>query len=525
MTEVRSERRAAEAEAPQGRSRRILMPGLIVDTLAPIGGAPEDRAAMREAFRALWQGLDRLGMTAELLEGVPVELPELPDDEQPGFRLLAGRARPDTEATYEAFAFTLHDVVGVRVALASNLPEEGVEAWSGRLDEWRSVDGGPLPGAFLGGSLLFLGLDSEGDGFPEETTEEVRRGLRGCGLDCWDAYAESLEDVAVWEGPGSEGRRVLAAAAPLDRQADLDRWVWWRGPHELASFARYLMHAGKLHYESRVFERRRASMKATLANVDSALGSVLDLHRGVRVAGAATLPALLDAQSELTRARVEQTGLAVEISNLRQLRRTVTIAERNLRALGPPPDPDAPEFGGTLVGRDLALAAWLGEQIEHDIGYAEAVSERADHVHAMTSLQLEAASRRIDRARARMDLIQTALLGAVVSGVLAYGTLGITFRPDHNVRLPLLASLASLLLAVPILIAHWHEPFRALDHTVGALFGASAGWLLSVVVWPGFDAPAIVVIVAALAASGLALLTTRAHDRGANRSGTGGLLP
>jgi hypothetical protein len=320
-------------------------------------------------------------------------------------------------------------------------------------------------------------------------------------------------EVAVWEGPGSDGRRVLAAVAPLNRQADLDAWVWWAGPQDLAPFGRYLMHAAKLHYESRVFERRRASLKATLARVDSALGTVLDLHRDVRVAGAATMPALMRAQGELARAQADQTGLAIEISNLRQLRRTVAIAERNLQAVGPPPDPDNVAMAGTFLGRDLALAGWLGEQIEQDIGYADAVRERADQVHTMTSLRLQGAAQRIDRARSRLDLIQTTLLGAVLSGVLAYGTFGIAFQPDHNVRLPLLATLASVLLALPVLLVHWHEPFRAFDHVVGAAFGASLAWLLVVALWPDFDAPAFASVLGAAVGAFFALMATRAHDR------------
>jgi hypothetical protein len=77
----------------------------------------------------------------------------------------------------------------------------------------------------------------------------------------------------------------------------------------------------------------------------------------------------------------------------------------------------------------------------------------------------------------------------------------------------LLAALASLLLAVPVLVAHWHEPFRAFDHTVAGMLGAAVGWLLAAAVWPDFDAPVAVTILAAAGGAALGVLAGRAHDR------------
>jgi len=495
------------------------MPGLIIDSLGPIGGTSVDRSSVRDYIVSVWDGCDRLGMTAALLDGLTTAVPELQDRDSPGFHLLTGKARPGPQATYEAFVYALHDVIGVRVAMAENRADEGIDGWPTRYQEWRSVaPPEPLPDAFLGGSLLFFGLADRPQGSSDLRAEAVWQGLRACGLDCWEPALVTDDEVAVWEGPPADGRRVVAAVAPPSREADLGAWVWWRGEHELAPFPRYLLHAAKLRYESRVFDRRRASLNNTLIAVDSALERVLNLHRDVDVAGAATMPALLDAQGALMRAQVDQTGLVIEVSNLRQLQRTVTIAGRNLRALSPSADPEAPEVAGTLVGRDLALASWLSEQIEHDIGYADAVSERATEVHAMTSLRLQAASERVERARSRLDLIQTTLLGAVLYGVLAYGTFGISFEPNANLRLPLLATLAALLLALPTVGAHWHEPYRTFEHVGGVLLGASAGWLLVVAAWPDHAAPAIAAIGAAIGASLLAVLAMGLHDVHPSRS-------
>jgi hypothetical protein len=157
--------------------------------------------------------------------------------------------------------------------------------------------------------------------------------------------------------------------------------------------------------------------------------------------------------------------------------------------------------------RDQALATRLSEQIANDVGYAEAVSERAQHGVALTAVRLQRRQERLQRERTRLVLFQTALLSALLTGIGAIATFDLTLAVAQTLRLPLLAALFGLLLAAPIVAGNWHEGYRPSDRVVIGLLGAALGWLAIVLVW--YTAPWFAVVPAAAAGAAASQLLAR----------------
>lgn len=516
--------REAEPEPRASRHRTHASgPGLIVHSFAPLSGAPADRAAARRYLAARWEAAERLGIDEPLLPGVPASFPVDLDEHGASFRVLAAkRAQPRDGATFEAFVFTRHDVAGLSLAMASGPEIEGLEAWAEHSERWRKEAGSePVPPAMLGECLVFFAVSELGpDRLVERAGGGVRDALRRCGLDCWDPGCATDAGAVVWEGPEEGGRRVLVAIGLAEEGPGFDAWLWWRGLADLAAFPRYLLHAAKTAYEARVHRERRDRVTDLMSRVDAALDDVLELHRELDEREPGAQRRLIDAQRRLTLARADSSGLVIELSHLRSLQRTVSIARDNMESLSPLPtaDGETPQ-ADTPFARDLALASWLAGQIEQDIGYAEAVNERAAEANTLTSMRLEAAAETIGRVQARVDLVQTTLLGALLSGLFVVSALSIGFDPPPTLKLPLLASVVALLVAIPPVTAHRHEGYGLFDRLAVGALGASLGWLALVAVWrhapwpAGIGAAAIGGAVAVVILATLGTVATRGRDR------------
>jgi hypothetical protein len=158
----------------------------------------------------------------------------------------------------------------------------------------------------------------------------------------------------------------------------------------------------------------------------------------------------------------------------------VDIANHNMAQVAPGPSTGAHD---TMVDRDQAVAERLSQQISHDIGYAEAAMERAGHATGLSSIRFQHAEQRLQRERTRAVLLQTALLSALLAGLGAITTFDLTLRVGRSLRLPLLASLVTLLFSAPLVAGSWHDGFRLTDRIVIGLLGASLGWLAVVAAW------------------------------------------
>ena len=95
-------------------------------------------------------------------------------------------------------------------------------------------------------------------------------------------------------------------------------------------------------------------------------------------------------------------------------------------------------------------------------------------------------------------------MSALLTGIGAIATFDLTLDVPEQLRLPLLASLVTLLLAAPVVAVSWHDGFRPLDRFVIGLLGASLSWLALVAAWP--DAPWFASALAAAAGVGVSQL-------------------
>jgi hypothetical protein len=143
----------------------------------------------------------------------------------------------------------------------------------------------------------------------------------------------------LWEAAGEPRRRCLAVLAPKAKQRELDRWIWWDAAVGRQGLERGVAHlfaqALKLRYEYRVHQRRSVHLQESAWRVEDDLEEVLDLLHGIqtRRSDRFGIEELLAAQDRLVREQVEAGGLLFGMSALRELRRTVLIAEANLKTL------------------------------------------------------------------------------------------------------------------------------------------------------------------------------------------------
>jgi hypothetical protein len=474
--------------------------GLLVHTFGAIaarmaGELWREDAATRAYLPRVWASCDRLSMTEPAIDGVgtsfPESFPQLPRGSvRPAFELLAAKKRASAE-TYEAYAFVEHDVAGTSTALASNRFDEGLETWPCLWKEWIEAAGPdpPAPG-LLGQSFVFFALSARPT---RRMAGQLERVLATIGVSIWPETAfRGVGDLLLWEGSDLADRRVLIILVPEDQEERFDQVAWLPLGRRLPALTRYLLHAAKLRYQNEVFWLHREQLQESMRLVDGKLEQLLSRYREPWSAPPGVTAGLLDAQRDLGVTQADKTGLVTRISVLRQLQRTIDIAGGNLLALARSLGWDGgaePQTDPTMFGRDQHLATWLSEQIDHELGYAEPVSERAAEVHNLTSLRLEAASEGIQRKHARLDLLQTVLLGALVSGLSLISAFEISFPLPSRLYLPLLAVTVALSISIPLLTVHWYEPYRASDWTAAAVTGAVLGWLVIVVVtgskpWP-----------------------------------------
>jgi hypothetical protein len=415
-----------------------------------------------------------------------------PTDPTETFVVLAARGSPEPHPRRQALLFRRHDVLGVAIALEDPASSKDLDGWRELLATWREAAGdGAVPGATLGETFTFCcGLDAV-SASPDAAGPAVSAAMLACGLPVWDAPFEPADDVAAWDGEDPVGRRIVAVLAPFGGRDELSRLFWWTGEREMPRMVRYQVHAAKLRYEERVHALRKSDLDEAVAKVDRAVGDVLEAHRDLDASSTAALAA---AEARLIEEQADSTGLVIQLSYLRALQRTVDIARHNMALIVPG---DLAGASDTMIDRDRALASRLSEQIDHDIGYAEAVQERAQHATGLSSIRLRQAEQRLQAGRSRLVLYQTALLSALLTGIGAIATFDLTLAVAQHLRLPLLAALVTLLLAAPVIAVSWHDGFRPLDRVVIGLLGASLSWLAIVAAWPSAPWYAVVAAVAA----------------------------
>lgn len=491
----------------------LVHPSLVVQIFAPLGATEAATAANRDHLAAVWSAAaTRLEMTERLLESVPQDVAEWPDGAVPDFRLLAGRSSDGSNGVAQAYVFARHDVLGVCAALASSGESEPWARWAELSARWDdAVRDGTPPDSLLGESRLFVGHVASGSDLVP-LGDEVHGALAAAGFGAWEPPYVTSDGVVLWSwGRGERDQRVTSILSGTELEAAVSRWLWWQGDREAARFLLYQLNAAKLDYETHVHRGRRQKMMAALADVDQDMDAVQRLHASVALAGRASMGGLIDAQERLIASQAASSAVVIQTTYLLALRRTITIARRNLAGLVPPAGPSQPGDADSGFLRDQAQAGWLEDQIEHDLGYAEAVLARSREAQGLTLLRLQQLSTRIARAQSRITLLQTSILGALGAGLGWLALVRLPFDPPADVRLPLLLAFVTLLLAAPALAAHWFERFGIVDHIAAVLFGAALGWLVMVLLLDASNP--VLELVGALLGAIAARAFTLLHDR------------
>jgi hypothetical protein len=290
-------------------------------------------------------------------------------------------------------------------------------------------------------------------------------------------------------------------------EAEIDRWAWWAGETRLPPLARYLLHASKLRYEYEVYEAQIADFHRANRDLDADVERLTGVLAGDR-RKPLTTEQLLDASEELAGVEAKMAGATGSSTALGDLRRTVAIASSNLTKVVPPPAEGEQEMSSPFAA-DLDLAEWLEGQVEHDIGYADSVRDRADGVRSLLQVRFDHARERRMQEQNYLLLLQTALFSALIAGVTAYGIIKDEGKPLTQGDFALIAVAMSLSFALPLLAVHWYARYRWFDRVAAALLGASLGWLIAAHSWKG----AAWAVTSAVIVGAIAYALTRLKDR------------
>jgi len=503
--------------------RPRLSPSLTAQALAVhvfFSAEGEHAQASYSRLRELWAACGgSLGMTAPIPRlGLPVELPPtLAAASVTG--AVAARRSVGTKGIVQAFVVREHDVLCLAVMIAPDAAER--LAWGELEAQWSAVvtagasTGAGAPNAVpLGEAQLFLALVNTSsdsiaapsgvrDGMPQHPAMDEdwwRRGHRtDSGLLLWETAARP-DDRAL--------RRFAVVASRRDEKL-MDAWVWTRGEAELPPFGRYLMHMAKIRHELRIHAGGEA-VRRLRSEADSRVERLLELLEGDIPARPAELVA---ASTRLAILRVQSAGLIAALTRLREMRRTVQIAEWNMAAaLGEDVGMgvQAAAVGGSVSSRpgttsrrpgtppatpltdDRALADWFATRLDDDALYVAAACDRTRDVAEITATVVEHGLHERRQAaedrRDRFSLLQTAIIGAVLMVLTAVQGLGYRVPVSGPVKAPLVAVLGAVTLFLAAFVlrlatASDRRPQALLSHIAAGLSGAALVWLLVAIGW------------------------------------------
>jgi predicted nucleotide-binding protein len=311
---------------------------VVVHLYAPADGphAPEAYSFLRE----VWHGCRmRFQMTDRIPGiGLPSHLPDTLADflrtiTADGETAVAAQEQHGTEC--QAILRRNHDVINMSVALAPG-------TWAQLDGEWEAI-AAPGTGLLLGEVRLFLMLMDHPDVPPAASTAVGRRlgdllPSTPVAEHWWDRGITVSGDIAVWEvSPREDTRTVRRFVIAADRadDADLSGWLWSRGDTAMPPLARYLLHAAKLRYLLRIWQRDGGALTEGLGD--------------------------------------DETRTRLAATELRELRLTAEIAEDNMRRLLT--DPALTAAGGPFHD-DLDVARVLLARLDDALRYLSVDADR-----------------------------------------------------------------------------------------------------------------------------------------------------
>jgi predicted nucleotide-binding protein len=358
----------------------------VVHLFAPTDGPDADAAW--HASAEIWRGCGHLfGMTAPIVgTGLPLEFPDRAMARETlvsgGEVTLAARRRPG--ATCQAVLRLHHDILNLSVGMA---PPEAASALDGDWPWWRDLDyqwnllARQHTAVLLGEARLFLTqLNAEAaigaaDPALYATLSALLPRSSGPGRPIPED-ALPVTDVpvgvpfpggfAIWETdarPDDRAIRQLVVAVASEADPAASAWAWSDSGTAIPPLARYLLHAAKIRYELRVWQRDGQAGK--LRESLDTLGAEL---RCISNGGDPAMRELL---------RLRRMDAAFHRADLLAMCRTVEIAADNLgRAF----NLSGLSVPGSMFADDAALARSLVERLRDEADYLAIAMERAAQV-------------------------------------------------------------------------------------------------------------------------------------------------
>jgi predicted nucleotide-binding protein len=354
---------------------RIIDQQLVAHLFTVVDGP--DAEAAYEAVDEIWRGCGRAFAMTESIPGV--NLPRLLSGglgSLPVGGETALAAQESRDANFQAVLRVHHDVLNLSIALA--MPERPAGKPPGSAEErwtwWRDLDSRwqrlteRAAAHLLGEARLYLARVEDAAGIaaaapalydrlasllPAEAARQQAPGSTGVSL---------AEGYALWETATEPDdrqlRRFVLAIAP-EADAAASAWAWSDGGTRIPPLARYLLHAAKIRYELRVWQRDRKARQ--LRSSLDALGA--ELRR---------LGASDPVKQELL--RVRRLDAMLQSADLRDLRHTVEIAADNL---GRAVDMTGLLTPGGPFADDAGLARSMLERLADEVTYLDQAAERA----------------------------------------------------------------------------------------------------------------------------------------------------
>jgi predicted nucleotide-binding protein len=321
----------------------VVDPQFVVHVFAPAEGPDAD-----DAYRALaeiWRGCELLfGMTDPVPgTGLPRTLPTraaLAARAASGESALAVQQHPGTDC--QAVLRLQHDVFNLSIGLVTGRAEADPRWWQSVDYQWNLLSSGHAR-FMLGEARLYLAKVAGGVGdsivFAELSgmLPAGSTGPRGPSAVAVTADGLALREASVEPDDRALRRLVLEMAPDADPVASA--WVWSAGDATIPPLARYLLHAAKMRFELRVWQRYSQARRLR-APLDRRRREALLLH-----------------------------------AELRTLRRTVEVAADNL---GRCFDLGGLLTPGTVFADDAELAKFLLERLDDEIAYLGLATERAE---------------------------------------------------------------------------------------------------------------------------------------------------
>jgi len=347
---------------------------LVIHLFAPTGGPHADAAYT--ALRDLWLGCRQFFLMREPIPGIglPDQMPatyqELPTVTETGEE-AALAAQERTDADCQAILRRHHDVLNLSVVLArpvlAAVPGSGHSWWQDLDSQWSFLSD-RLTKPLLGEARIYLAKSAAPPG-PE--LDDLLPAAAS--ITYWQHGRADVDGVlALWEAqPWADDRALRRFVLAFDDADDTDRqastWAWSGGGTTIPPLARYLLHAVKLRYLYRVWQRDAHAH-------EMAAGTQAEVARLRRVPREGLRDRALADQLHQS---ASQARLAS--ADLRELRQAVEIAVHNMGLIVSAPElltSDGPFADDRYLG--LSLRARLDDELFYLGIAAERVTELND---------------------------------------------------------------------------------------------------------------------------------------------------